>query len=331
MSTNSNYPKKYSWLVLVVVPLVVAIIGILPAIFPRPPETPAPAPQPQIVSAPSPQIWTPKGTVINRKTELPIRRAKVSLEFQGVVNTTDTDSEGVYQFTFHAPGEQLVGRVNIEATGYESYDRNIGLASHNMSIDTIGLDPVMSKSPTLEPTSKPVAQVVQIPTPKPEIRSTPLPKPKPLSNDNAVLIVETGKGIDRAFSSTIASLLQQRGVRIKMPSLFTSSFVANGSFDQIFDGSSDDAERLQLPQHFKSAVFGKKTVSLVTHPDQEGLITANVTLELHVVSAQSGTIQTSLSYAKRELGFSNDIAIQKAEEQILQELKTTLSSIINQL
>jgi hypothetical protein len=186
----------------------------------------------------------------------------------------------------------------------------------------------------VQPTEQP--RIMITPPPQSEVRTRPTPKPvvatvrpKPNSDAIAVLIVEDGKGIDRTLGSAIASRFQQRGVKTTSPSVFTTSFVNNGDFDRLFEGSLADGEQGQFPQYFQAGVLGKKSVSYVTNPEYDGLITAEVTLELHVVSSHTGTVQISVSWTHKGPGYSNADAKKIAEERILQEVETNLTSLIH--
>lgn len=97
------------------------------------------------------------GRVLDAKTEAPIRSAKVTLDFQGAPPIVYTDSEGIYRFTVSVEGDKFTGRVRLEATGYENYDRNITLLSNNPTIEDIrlislGIETVV---PSMVPTGTP--------------------------------------------------------------------------------------------------------------------------------------------------------------------------------
>lgn len=145
-----------------------------------------------------------------------------------------------------------------------------------------------------------------------------------LSDATAILIISGSSTIDWTLSNQIKSILQGKGSKVSTPSLFTSSFVSKGQFEQIYQGNSAEAQRLRLSQHFKEGILGKKTVSFVENPDLENVITATVKLELHVISSASGTVQNSFSFAEKGPGFSRDDAEKNAIERILQRAESQL-------
>jgi hypothetical protein len=153
----------------------------------------------------------------------------------------------------------------------------------------------------------------------------------PLSNATAVLVVENETVIDWPLSSTILERLQKRGVKTTNPPVFKKPFLTSGGFSNLFNGDSRQGALSQLPSHFKTGVLGKKTVTYVQNPELANLITASMTLELHVISSQNGAVRFSLSCSQKGAGFSNLDASKIAEENIMKEIETQLSKIIDSL
>lgn len=328
MSTEHQYPKKYWWIVVIIVPIVVAIIGILPEFLRQQPTQRTPV-----------RTWRLKGRVFDEQTELPIRGANVTVEYQGKVSATDTDSEGMYHVTVQAEGTTLVVRVRAEGIGYQAYDRVVELAESNMSLAPISLVPLVSAvpptripvEPPLIPTATPRSTATPIPLPSatPLPRPSPTPRPKPASKDWAVLIVDDSGKANRTLSSQIGDLLRKQGKRLSSPSLFSGAFVSNGDFDRLFDGSSDDAARLEAQAFFKYAVLGRRSVSFTQQDASlENVLTATVTLELHVVEGASGAVVNSATFEQNGAGFSKSKAEQAANERILQEARSAISPLV---
>ena len=153
----------------------------------------------------------------------------------------------------------------------------------------------------------------------------------PLSKAIVVLIVENETTIDWTLSSMIASLLKKQGVSVTTSSVFTDSFLTGGGFSRLFNGGSRQVSRAQLSRHFKTGVLGKKAVAYEKSADFKDIITAAMTLELHVISSQTGAVQLSLSFTQKGAGFSNAEAGKIAEENILREIETQLPMIVDHL
>ena len=142
MAKRTEQERGFKWLRYVIVPVIIAIVAVIANLPPSPPGS-----------------WQYVGHVIGSDTEKPVRGAKVSLEFQDVPPVIYTDSEGVFRFP--VPKSDLPGRVKVEATGYQTYDRSITLSSKN-PLEDIRLVPLSSTlastlvpSPTLTPTPTP--------------------------------------------------------------------------------------------------------------------------------------------------------------------------------
>jgi len=139
---------------------------------------------------------------------------------------------------------------------------------------------------------------------------------------------DNGKA-NRTMSSRIADLLRKQGKRIGSPSLFSGAFVSNGDFDRLFDGSADDAARLETQTFFKYAILGRRSVSFAQQgAELENVLTATVTLELHVLASQSGAIVDSATFAQNGPGFSQSKAEQAANERVLEEVRRALSQLV---
>lgn len=136
-----------------------------------------PSQQP-VIPAPASQQVEYIGRVLDGSTEAPIRGAKVTFDFQGAPPIVYTDSEGIYRFTISIEGDKLAGRVRIEATGYENYDRNITLLLNNPNIEDIRLRPISEPSITPAPTMTPTPAVS---TATPTATSITPPGPTPVS------------------------------------------------------------------------------------------------------------------------------------------------------
>lgn len=151
------------------------------------------------------------------------------------------------------------------------------------------------------------------------------------SNKIAVLIAENDKQIDWPLSSTIASLLEKQKLSITSPPIFNNAFLTSGWFRRLFDGDPRHTELTQLPMYFKAGLLGKKTVVYMTNDDFKDIITATITLELHVISSLSGAVKHSISLSQNGAGLSNADACKNAADKIIQELDAKLPSLANQL
>ena len=90
---------------------------------------------------PNPQVIQYVGRVTDRNTNQPIRRARISLDMEGVPSTIYTDSGGIYRFKLRGYGGDA--RVRVEAQGYEVYEQFITISPDNQKIEDILLVPLV--------------------------------------------------------------------------------------------------------------------------------------------------------------------------------------------
>ena len=305
MLTEHRYPKKYWWVVLIVVPIIVVLIPIIFEIYTN--------------NLPY-QEWTIKGRILDNSTKLPIQEAKVSLEFDGIAKIQSTDSEGIYIFEIQVADSKLVSRITAEATGYTPYNRSLELISDATNIDNIFLVPL--------PATTPPPSIITTPIPKPEPAITPAPTViSTTTHDIALLIVNDANTINWNISHKIAALLRKKGKSVTVP--FSDSFVSEGSFGKIFQGNPEAADQAGLLRYGHYAVLGKITGSFVEQSeDLLNLITAKIRLEIHTVESKTGIIANSVQFKANGVGGdkekAQDLALQRIFEDVEQKIETLL-------
>lgn len=193
--------------------------------------------------------------------------------------------------------------------------------------------PQPTSTPTPIPTPIPPTPT-SIPSPTPTIQPTPTLTPTPTAipvptHDIAVLVIDKGNRINWDLSHKIVAILRSQGKSVTTP--FSESFVSGGSFEKIFKGNPDEANKVGLLKHGKYTIFGEKSVSFVGNPELQDMITANVSIAIHVVSSKTGIIEASFTIAQNGPGFSRDNAEEVAIERIFQELEEKIVNTIKEL
>lgn len=318
---DSQKSHWHWWIGMVIVPILVAIIGILPYWERERHHEEAEPPQSELFTL------APTGRVFDDMTRNPVSNARVSFDYQGVTHANQTDSVGEYRFTLKTSENPLQARMLVEAAGYEAFARNVMLTAQNGVLEPIYLNP--------SPAAPAPPSRAEIATPTPRIERptrvpipTPTPRPKPASKDWAALIVDDGGKVNRTLSSQIADLLRGQGKRVGSSPLFSGAFVSNGDFDRLFEGSPDDAARLETQAFFKYAIFGRRSVSFTQQGSElENALTATVTLELRVVEGKTGAIINSKSFEQNGAGFSKSKAEQAANERVLRDARGAIGQL----
>ena len=135
----------------------------------------------------------------------------------------------------------------------------------------------------------------------------------------AVLVVDDGGHPNSTSTQLIRSFFQDRGFE-STASLFTESFVSDNLFKEVFSGSSGQVRKLELTKYASHILLGKQSTTFSNNPDLQDLVTANVSLELHFVSSESGLIEDSFLSTKTGAGFNKANAEQDALKKVLAEL-----------
>lgn len=146
----------------------------------------------------------------------------------------------------------------------------------------------------------------------------------PETQDVVVLVIDEDNKINHDVSQKITSLLKDKGLNLTT-SLFTESFVIDGLFEKIFVGDANEVKNLELSKHSDRLILGKKKTDFTENPDLQNMITAKASVEIHVTSSETGTIEDSFTIEETGAGFSKSIAEGAAMERILAIISQKLS------
>jgi hypothetical protein len=131
-----------------------------------------------------------QGRVMEKGSEANIKRAKVSLEAQGIPPTDYTDDNGIYSLSLSGKPDAV--KIKVEATGYQPFNEHVGVTEDGFK--TIYLTPV---APTPSPTPL-INTVVPSASPSASPRRTPTAKPSPSEATNSDPLEERRKAINAA-------------------------------------------------------------------------------------------------------------------------------------
>jgi len=309
MEAEQNYQKKYWWIVLIIVPIIVPIFPILLK---------------NCINKSSYQNWSIKGRILDNSTKLPIKEAKVTFRSDGIAKRTSSDSEGIYRFSIQATSSKLVSRVKAESTGYLPYNRSLELISDATNIDDIFLIPL--------PAATPPPTIIASPTPNPipttTITLTPDVIPAPI-HDIALLIVNDENTINWNISHKIAAQFREKGINVTIP--FSDSFVSKGSFEKIFRGNPEEADKAGLLKYGSYAILGKISGSFVEQSEKLlNIITTKRRLEIHVVESKTGIITNSAQFMANGAAFDQEMALDSALHNILEAVEQQIETLLPQ-
>ncbi|NUO09435.1 MAG: hypothetical protein HUU08_12280 [Candidatus Brocadia sp.] len=143
------------------------------------------------------------------------------------------------------------------------------------------------------------------------------------SQEVAVLVVDEGNNVSQDITQKIALSVKNERLNV-VSSLFTDSFVSDGIFEGIFRGDANEVKKLELSKYIDYVILGKKIVIFSENPELQNVITAKVSIEVHLVSAETGTIEDSFTITETGAGFSKDAA----EEILLERIPNVISQKI---
>jgi hypothetical protein len=152
----------------------------------------------------------------------------------------------------------------------------------------------------------------------------------PDSQEVAVLVIDEENRVNHHITQKIVSLLKTKGFNITS-SLFSDKFVSDGMFERIFIGSADVVSSLELPKHSDYIILGKKSVNFTENPDLLNVLTAHATIEIHVISARTGSVIDSFNVSEVGAGFSKSNAENLAIESIFKKLEERKMDIIRKI
>lgn len=156
------------------------------------------------------------------------------------------------------------------------------------------------------------------------------PAPVPgIKSSFAVLVTDKNKKINWVLSNQIGLIVKRKGGKVGTSVLFTNKFVSGGKFDRIFSGNPRGVTGLS--KHIGYLIFGKKSVTFSNDSDYEGLITATISLEIHIVSSKKGTIEGSFNISRTGAGYTKLKAEETAVGNVLDALSERFSKSLSAL
>lgn len=143
-------------------------------------------------------------------------------------------------------------------------------------------------------------------------------------NDVAVMTVDDRGTPDQYLSQQIARSMTAMRVRANT-SLFKLPFVADGLFDKVMGGEMESIRSLSLSRFTDYVLLGRKRVSYGTDRVSQEMLgtsvyTAQVIIDLRVVSAVTGAIHNDFPVSERGAGLTKEKAESEAMEKVQQRL-----------
>lgn len=149
----------------------------------------------------------------------------------------------------------------------------------------------------------------------------------PESPEVAVLVIDEDNTISQDITREIALSLKNERLNVTS-SLFTGAFVSDGIFEKIFGGDADYVRKLELSKYCDHGIFGKKEVNFTENPELQNMTTAKVSIEIHILSSETGMIEDNFKITETGAGFSKEAAAGMAMERILKVISPKILEIL---
>lgn len=146
----------------------------------------------------------------------------------------------------------------------------------------------------------------------------------------SVLMTGKGQAIDWDLTHKIASIIETEGGEIISNPALSSSFVSSGKFDRALKGRPEEITGLGTANPAAYLYLGKQTVVFSNDPNFDGLITANVSVKIFIISSNKGTIENTFTITGKGAGYTRTDAETNALTTILKNLPGYLIETIPQ-
>ncbi len=133
-----------------------------------------------------------------------------------------------------------------------------------------------------------------------------------------VSVTENGK-INSTLSTALADHFKSSTVE-PICLLFTPEFVSDGLFNHVFNGSTDVISKLEADKLVDGILLARQTVRYSKDASLENLITANMQLNLVLVSTTTRGQSKGWTFSAVGPGFTEQGARQTAEERLLKQI-----------
>lgn len=136
----------------------------------------------------------------------------------------------------------------------------------------------------------------------------------------AILVVSDSGNASNSFKDDLRNHLDGNGIRF-LPSFFNSPFITEGFFQNTFNGSSDPITKLDLQNFLDGMVLARQRVEFSKNSSAlANTITANVRLEVAIVSVGGGIQSQTRTFSGTGVAFSQADAQSLAEERIIKQI-----------
>jgi hypothetical protein len=133
-----------------------------------------------------------------------------------------------------------------------------------------------------------------------------------------VAVSEDGKW-DSNIGDALSHHLKANGIEI-LPSFFKTEFISDGLFNSAFGGIGDLSQKLEIGKFVDGVVLAREQVRYSQNPSLENVTTADMSLEISVLSVSATVQNQTRTFTATGAGFKNENARASAEERLVKEI-----------
>jgi hypothetical protein len=135
----------------------------------------------------------------------------------------------------------------------------------------------------------------------------------------AIVIASDDESFNTALDAAFDTKFTADSIKI-LPEFFTHAFVADGLFAELFNGSLEVINKLELTNSLDSIILVKRSLRYDTSADLNNLITANMQLDLITIPIAAKGRKQALTFISNGPGFTQEAARKIAEDRILKQI-----------
>ena len=142
---------------------------------------------------------------------------------------------------------------------------------------------------------------------------------KPGTATVALAVASDELKINRAVAAALLPHFKTNTVEI-LSSFFKPAFVSDRLFADVFKGSTEVLQKLELSKSLDAVLLARQEVRYTTDPALDNLITANMVLEVVLLPVLENAESQTWTFTANGAGFRQGDARQMAEERLIKQI-----------
>ena len=136
----------------------------------------------------------------------------------------------------------------------------------------------------------------------------------------ALLVAADNGNSNRAVKEALAHRLETSGVKM-LPSFFKPAFVADGLFENTFNGSGDIPAKLELGKYLDAIVLARQHVEIKQNGEaMANVLTATIRLDVTIIPNVGNARSQTWTFTANGAGFNQSVAQAQAEERLIKQI-----------